>query len=154
MTICVFASIAYLCTCICILGEHNWQEHVASFLNKYTKHTLYSQSDPASLAVTASAVTMSSAIDTMLPTHQRFVISTILCTVVRLQIMYTCKYSQLKSAIPVVDIYDNVSGDIIDPAYSTIHDIHPTHDQQRYNYYIVCTWHINAGVCIYEHIYM
>ena len=79
MIICVFASIAYLCTCICILEEHNWQEHVASFLNKYTKHTLYSQSDPASLAVTASAATMSSAIDTMhstssrLPTHQRFV---------------------------------------------------------------------------------
>jgi hypothetical protein len=70
-----------------------------------------SQSDPASLAVTASAATMSSAIDTIhstssrLPTHQR--------------------YSQLESAIPMVDIYDDVFGDI-DHTYSTIPDIDPT----------------------------
>ena len=62
------------------VGVHSVHDHVSSF---FTNHTLYSQSDPASLAVTASAATMSSAIDTMhstssRPTHQRFVISTIL----------------------------------------------------------------------------
>ena len=67
------------------LGMHCWQDHVSSLFNKYKNYTLYSQSDPASLAVAVSAATMSSAIDTMhstssrLHTHQRFVISTILC---------------------------------------------------------------------------
>ena len=109
-----------------------------------TKRTLYSQSDPASLAVTATAATMSSAIDTIhstssrLPTHQRFVISTILCTVI---CTYKSHYkngvhkcSQLESAIPMVDIYDDVFSDI-DPTYSTIPDIDPTNDQQRYGVY-------------------
>ena len=122
------------------------QDHVSSFFNKYTKHTLYSQSDPASLAVTASAATMSSAIDTMhstsnrLPTHQRFVISTILgaflCTYESLCIVICVhRSSQLESAIPMVDIYDDVFGDI-DPTYSTIPDIGTTNNQQRYSVYI------------------
>ena len=42
--------------------------------------------------------------------------------------------SQLESAIPVVDIYDDVFGDI-DHTYSTIPDIDPTNDQQRYSVY-------------------
>ena len=127
---------------------HSLQDHVSSFLNKYTKHTLYSQSDPASLAVTASAATMSSAIDTMhstssrLPTHQRCVISTILCAVLCtyespcIVIICVHRCSQLESAIPMVDIYDDVFCDI-DPTYSTIPDIGTTNNQQRYGEYIV-----------------
>ena len=51
------------------------------------------------------------------------------CVYVRIKCIPTC--SQLESAIPMVDIYDNVFGDI-DPTYSTIPDIDPTNNQQRY----------------------
>ena len=44
--------------------------------------------------------------------------------------------SQMESAIPMVDIYDDVFGDI-DPTYSTVPDMHPTNYQQRYSVYMV-----------------
>ena len=43
---------------------------------------------------------------------------------------------QLESAIPMVDIYDDVFGDI-NHTYSTIPDIDPTKVQQRYSEYII-----------------
>ena len=47
--------------------------------------------------------------------------------------LYKCVHrcSQLESAIPMVNIYDDVFGDI-DHTYSTIPDIDTTNDQQRY----------------------
>ena len=41
------------------------------------------------------------------------------------------KFSQLKSAIPVVETHNAVSDDI-DPTYSTIQDSHTPINQQRY----------------------
>ena len=51
-------------------------------------------------------------------------------------IKHVHKHSQLESAIPMVDIYDNVFGDI-DPTYSTIPDIDPTKNQQRYSVWYI-----------------
>ena len=51
-------------------------------------------------------------------------------------IKHVHKHSQLESAIPMVDIYDDVFGDI-DPTYSTIPDIDPTKNQQRYSVWYI-----------------
>ena len=70
-----------------------------------------------------------------LPTHHRFVIfqQYYVQSYAHMKALYKCVHrcSQLESAIPMVDIYDDVFGDI-DHTYSTIPDIDTTNDQQRY----------------------
>ena len=62
--------------------------------------------------------------------------------------LYQCKHkcSQLKCTRGVVETHIAVSNNVdADPTYSTIQDVHPSNDQQRYPY-MVCEWHITMFV--------
>ena len=62
------------------------------------------------------------------------------------------KCSQLENALPMVDIYDDVFGDI-DPTYSTIPVIDPINNQQRYIVCIIMVYLYNI-TNVRTHIYI